>query len=244
MYPELYITGDKHGSWDQSLRFFKHPTKYAVIIAGDAGFEYGYNDKFSPYGIDSFDPYKKPYSNYKHVIWIVLRGNHDNRYWKHIGDDKWSLTSIDGCEGEFLIENKYPNILYVNDGGGKYNIFGKKILFIPGAFSIDGEYRKKFDYPYEPEEQLNKKEIDDLLDLIEKDNEYDYIVSHTYPYNIEKKIEKYFLSGSFTVDKNMEKFLQAVDETCSYKKWYFGHLHGDEEIDDKHHLLFHNIVKL
>ena len=68
----------------------------------------------------------------------------------------------------------------------------------------------------------------------------DVILSHTSP----KKYEpvEVFLSGidQNTVDKTMEEFLDTVEETIKYDKWYCGHYHT-EKIVDKIEFMFENI---
>lgn len=38
--------------------------------------------------------------------------------------------------------------------------------------------------------------------------------------------------------------LPEIDMTVDYKHWYFGHFHDDVEVDDRHTLLYQNVVEL
>jgi len=63
-----------------------------------------------------------------------------------------------------------------------------------------------------------------------KDN-VDIVLSHTCPY----KYLPYeaFLSGvdQSKVDQSTEKFLDEIEQTLNYKKWYCGHYHIEKSID-------------
>ena len=76
--------------------------------------------------------------------------------------------------------------------------------------------------------------------LNEKNNKIDVILSHTCPYkylpremfidNIDQK----------AVDNSTEYFLDEIEETTAYQKWYCGHFHTDKEIDNIE-FMYHNI---
>lgn len=137
----IFITGDTHGaSYDifHKISQIDNPKEDdKIIICGDAGFEY----------MDYIQGSAKKAAKKFPGSWIVLRGNHDSRYWathsKQINSsqwlphDDWALTE----DNKYLYQKKYPNILYVQDSGGLYNIGKYNFLFIPGAYSIDKNYR-------------------------------------------------------------------------------------------------------
>ena len=39
-------------------------------------------------------------------------------------------------------------------------------------------------------------------------------------------------------------YLQEIEEKVQYKHWFFGHYHMDQEVDEKHSLLYHALVLL
>lgn len=227
----VYVHGDLHGTIYEG-QFEWLPSGSVVIIAGDAGLEYG---RFIA------DNVKETMRFLSNITWYILRGNHDNRYWRrHRNDSGWTV------EGNYLIEDRYQNVLYLRDEGGVYDIQGQKFLMIPGAYSVDKMFRLMYRYPYEKREQLTIQEMDDILELTERDKEYDFVISHTYPIGLHGKLREFFLDGlsDSEVDATMEKFLQAVDDNVTYKKWFFGHMHGDKVLDDKHILLFHDMYRI
>lgn len=70
----------------------------------------------------------------------------------------------------------------------------------------------------------------------------DYIVTHTCPV----KIPKVLLEKS---DKDLEitelnQYLSEIDSKTNYKHWYFGHNHLDEDLTDKHTILYNKIIRI
>ena len=73
---------------------------------------------------------------------------------------------------------------------------------------------------------------------------FDYVLSHTAP--LSKEPTHLFLSNidQSTVDKSMEEFLEKIKNQIEFKKWFFGHYHSDEIIDDKFRLMYNDIIEL
>ena len=49
--------------------------------------------------------------------------------------------------------------------------------------------------------------------------------------------------GSFKTDE-LNAYLEEIKYKCEFKKWFFGHLHDDKQINDKEILLYHQIVRI
>lgn len=230
----IYVMGDIHGmatSFHSRVYFCIDDPQPddAIIICGDAGLEYGnYISK----------SLKQEMQEFSRTIYI-MRGNHDTRYWRDHPD--WVQ------ENNLLYQKKYDNIKYIKDEGGLYNIAGNNILFIPGAYSIDKDYRLSRGACYEWEEQLTWAEQDNIINICNNNN-IDYIISHTCPLRLQKYFKDLFLSfiDQSTVDNSMEKFLDKIDFILQsdFKHWYFGHYHADRNMEQKYTMLYKEIVKL
>jgi hypothetical protein len=190
------------------------------------------------------------------TLFIVMRGNHDDRYWEKaaggsfIIDKKWGYTEPDCFGGQFIYEKQYPNILYVKDEGGLYNIGGRAVLFIPGAYSVDIPYRLRMGLPVEEHEQLTQPEMDALLDAVKNYQGRLIVVSHTCPYSWMDAIAGLLhpdvdqSTVDFSMERGIEPIWDNVKDRCD--GWYFGHYHHDAEIngtDGIAHMLYHNLIR-
>ena len=245
----VYITGDKHGSVNEYINVIErlpHATEDDVIIVcGDAGLEYGGNIMGSC---------KKVMKKFPGT-WLILRGNHDTRYWR----DHFGLGSREPQEGwdisvKFgdltLYQEKYSNIHYLLDEGGLYTIEDYKYLMIPGAFSVDGDYRVANHYPYEWEEQLAAWERNELLDAVHYAKNIHFVCGHTFPHSQMSNLQHLFMDfiDQEKVDKTMECFIEGimldVEERPEFKHYFGGHYHSDQQIDKLYTVLRDGIIKI
>ncbi len=231
----VYVIADIHGSLQslqERIRLMPMLTEDDyIIIAGDAGLMYG------DYNMGSVKKFMKKLK----CKFIIIRGNHDNRYHDYArqNPDTWMFSD----DGMYAWENKYPNILYVKDGGGVYSIGGNSILFIPGAYSVDKPYRLARGLPFETREELTIDEADNLLEEAEQVR-FDYVVSHTCPYFLLPKLQYLFLDyvDQSKVSYWTEKICQAVYDNIggNYKAWYFGHFHDDRYFEEENLTMVYN----
>lgn len=249
----IFIRGDLHGDRYEVIRTIAqidNPTEEdKIIVCGDAGLSY-----------DTWKgtPAKKEMKKFP-GSWIILRGNHDDRYWEKncyikykneeptewIPREGWEITQ----DGLYLYQKKYPNILYVYDDGGLYTIDDYNFLFIPGAYSVDKYYRVSNNLPYNPDEQLTLEEQLRLINIVKECNEnnvpIDFVIGHTFPLHIEPYYRDLFLSfiKQSEVDKNTEKFLDVLskdfEQNFAFKHYFGGHFHDDRRLNDKYTMLYH-----
>ena len=155
---------------------------------------------------------------------FCVRGNHEER-----PENIDSYKEINMFDGKVYIEKNYPNLIFAKDGE-IYNIDGKSFLVIGGAYSIDKNYRLLYGYKWFKDEQLTDIEMKNILEKI-KGKHFDIVLTHTCPYKYEPT--ETFLNDidQTKVDKTMEHFLDKVEESISYNKWYCGHYHIEKKID-------------
>ena len=217
----FYITGDTHRDF---ARVHNLPKGSTLIILGDAGINYFLNEE---------DKELKEYLNSLDITFLCIQGNHEERP-ENI--PTYKEKKIHG--GKVFIEDDYPNLIFLKNGE-IYTINNKKVLVIGGAYSIDKNIRLLYGWHWFKDEQLSKSEMNTILEKYQGTH-VDVILSHTSP----KKYEpvEVFLSGidQSKVDKTMEEFLDTVEETIKYDKWYCGHYHT-EKIIDKIEFMFENI---
>lgn len=143
-------------------------------------------------------------------------------------------SEIEWNGGKAVVDAKSPNIVYLADEGGIYDLDGKKTLVIPGAYSVDRFWRLSNPrVPFEPDEMLAASEMNRIIDLA-AEAKPQRVVSHTAPLRWEDEISVLFLKGvvQSTIDKSMEKMMDAVLDAAggSIERWWFGHFHGDMEV--------------
>lgn len=252
MIKQWFITGDTHGAHETCvrLRIFKQknpdliPEETGIIFLGDVGINWCGESLGGSY--DAGD--KKAVNKFGYQLYL-LRGNHEFRPSTlsciEIGNDE-------NVKGMVYREPAYPNIHYFLDGGGQYWINDIKVFALPGAYSVDKNFRLATGKRWFRDEQMTLEERHDIYDSIKLYMElahYDediIILSHTCPLNFEPYIKYLFMDGldQESIDKSMEQFLDVIHETVpDYKHWYFGHFHDDKDFDDVHAtILFKSIV--
>ena len=216
----IYITGDKHGNYSEIFYFcnkYKTSINDIMIILGDAGINYY---------LDNRDYILKEKLKELPITLFCIHGNHEERPY-NISTYKTKIFK----NGIVYYEEKYPNILFAKDAE-IYDFNNNKTLVIGGAYSIDKNFRLIMGYNWYKSEQPNN-EIKSEVKKVLKDNNYkiDIILSHTCPY----KYMPYevFMSGidQSKVDNTTEEFLDKIESTVNYKRWYCGHFHTDKIID-------------
>ena len=225
----IYITGDTHRDFTRIL-FLTYQNKTTIndiiIILGDAGINF--------YDKATDDTLKKQLSQ-EPITFFCIHGNHEKRPQTI---NTYKEKQFKG--GTVYYEEAYPNLLFAKDGE-IYNFNNKKVLVIGGAYSVDKEYRQTLGYGWWEDEQPSQEIKDRILETIKNNNnKVDIVLSHTCPY----KYLPYevFIPGidQSTVDQSTEKFLDDIENTLNYKKWYCGHYHT-EKLVDKLEFLFESV---
>ena len=228
----IYITGDIHGNVFYIDNFFedKNISKDDILIMlGDVGINY-FND--------NCDKSRKRILNNIGMTIFCIHGNHEMR---PASIPSYRLINYKG--GKVWVEEEFPNILFAKDGevfDFEINSEQVKVLIIGGAYSVDKDYRLKMGYKWFSDEQPN----DEIKQYIEKkirnNNKFDIVLTHTAPIKYEPR--EWFIEGidDNNVDKSTEQWLDKIEDSIEYKKWYCGHYHG-EKVVNKLEFLFNTI---
>ncbi len=221
---DFIIIGDQHGEFSAIKGLFKtySPNMNAVIILGDAGFNFYLNKT---------DQKRKEEIQELGGLVYCVRGNHEERP-ENIASMELGFDEI--VNGYVYYEPKYSNIRYFIDGS-IYDLIGFKTLVIGGAYSVDKEYRliRSGKNPEEhwtgwfKSEQLTQEEMDLISDFI-KGRTVDFVLSHTCPRSWQPF--DLFLSqiDQKKIDKSMENWLDDLRLTFKWNvAWLFGHFHDD-----------------
>jgi len=137
----VYITGDCHGDFfkiEYFCRQMKTTKEDVLIILGDVGLNYY---------LDSSDNKRKKKLEKLPITLFCIHGNHEERPYLVPG---YELQEWHG--GQVYVQKKYPNLLFAKDGE-IYDLMGKKVIVIGGAYSVDKEYRLSRGWRWFPSEQ-------------------------------------------------------------------------------------------
>ena len=144
-----------------------------------------------------------------------------------------------------------------------FEIGGKKIFTFGGASSHDitggiletddpdfKRKKKSLDregIPYRinhltwwAEELANEEEMEEgRRNLRKHDYTVDYIVTHCCSTGTQA-----FLDGSRYVSDRETDYLEFIKNYTNYKKWFFGHYHGNRNVFDKEILIYEQIIRI
>lgn len=222
----LYFTGDTHGEkerfCEEKMQGESTWTKEDVVfVCGDFGYIM-YDDKTEQAYLDELAT--KPYTI------CFCDGNHEN------------FTALNSYPVEIWNGGKVhkirPNIIHLMRGQ-IFNIQGKKIFSMGGAYSID-KATKQYQGIHWAEELPSDLEYREAIENLKRANfQVDYIISHTAP----QRIIRYMGKIPDAHDAQLTGFLEWVMCETKFKKWYFGHWHLEREVMDDFQCLWYDVVR-
>lgn len=217
MINRVFITGDTHANFSRFRNYDKEIQKdenTAIIILGDAGFNYFLDDRDSHLK-------NKISKTYKFKIYCV-RGNHEAR---PQNVDGMEMIYDHDVQGEVYYQSRWPNIRYFRDFG-IYYILNYKIGIIGGAYSVDKFYRLSRGIQWFQDEQLSSYEMDTALQYF-TDQKVHFMLTHTCPIQWEPTDLFLGFIDQSKVDKKMEIFLENIKHNVMGNIWCFGHYHAN-----------------
>ena len=78
-----------------------------------------------------------------------------------------------------------------------------------------------------------------IHNLAENDNKVDFIITHC----CSSSSQALYSGGRFTPDM-LTDYLEKIRQTCSFKKWFFGHYHDNRNINAEEILLYEQIIRI
>jgi hypothetical protein len=190
------------------------------IILGDGGFLWPGNQRADVYNFKALSCRSFP------VLCVI--GNHEPML--GVMND---LEETDIGIGERVYKiSTNPFVAYFKRGR-VYTIEGFKFLVLGGALSVDADSRIPGASWWE-NEYWTENEKDDLFKLLIKDSSFDFVLAHTGPNFINKKL---FQNSMVFTDKFSDKVAalnNTVDDMIFCKQWWCGHWHQDKYWYDEH----------
>lgn len=220
----ILLTGDTHAQIDRLL--FLNDSEMTkediVIVLGDFGF-----------------------------IWK------DNKYTdetlKLLGEKKCTIAFLDGNHENFSLIRAKETITEWNGGrvgmlpygvihllrGEIYKINGKIVGVCGGANSIDKARRIEGESWWK-EEEITDADVDNFAANLSKikDKKIDIMLSHDAPASLVPLVKLYsYVNNTGETSKSQDQ-LERILQMANIEKWYFGHWHISEQLDDKFECLY------
>ena len=237
----ILLLGDIHGQTAPVENVWRRTGKTAnssdvLILLGDVGANYYLNGRDTKF--------KKKLGKFG-FTYFCIRGNHEERPENCAEKNPKDWHQEDFFGNIVWVEDAFPYIKYALDQPAFYIMNGKSALVIPGAYSVDKEYRLQRGWTWFKDEQLSYIERVESYSLLNRT--YNYVLSHTCPVSWLPHIQDLFLNqlDQGKIDKTMENYLQYVASNIHWDHWYFGHYHDDRDIGAyKATMLFHQELPL
>ncbi len=219
----IYVTGDTHG---EIVRFEKSYIKKiknndTLIICGDFGFIWN--------GSEHEQRILSLLSKLKFNI-LFLDGKHENFELLK----KYKLVDIFGSQAQQIRKNIYHLLR-----GHIYEIEGKTIFTFGGGESPDKEIRINTGTWWKDEMPTINEMKHAVNELREYGEKIDYVLTHEPSGYIKKIINR----NSYKIN-SLETFLNSLSKSIEYKKWFFGCMHIDKKISEKHYAVFKEIIPI
>ena len=220
-----YVIGDVHGSFLPIHNFYQimydkdilaSSEKNLMICLGDFGANFFFNHRDRNF--------KKKLGKYP-FTYFVIRGNHEQRP-SIIAKNNSDWEMQDYLDGPVWVEKEYNYIKYAMDYPEWYEYRLLDILTIPGAYSVDKYKRLASGWSWFPDEQLTKQEMEKCEHMVCYKNNWNLVLSHTCPKEVEPTDLFLDVVDQSMVDKTMEYWLNDISHQIDYNLWMFGHYHN------------------
>lgn len=226
----IYVTGDLHGRVDiKKLSSSNFPeginltrSDY-VIICGDFGLIWERNSRKDKYWLSWLD--EKPWT----TLWID--GNHENF-------DLLNEYLVDDWQGG-KVHKITDNIIHLCRGS-LFELNGKRVFAFGGAESHDKQYRRpgrswwEDEMPTVEEMEYGRKILDSA------DWNVDIVLTHSLPSRIQNDL---FKDHDYPTNA-LTDYFDKIDSRLDFKTWFSGHYHKSIKYDEKHILVYNDIVRI
>ena len=221
----IYVTGDCHGNFARfEQKHFSEQANMtkddAVIITGDFGGVW-FGDSRDDETLDWLE--RLPFT----LVYVC--GNHEN----YDALERYPVAEWHGGK----VHRIRPHVLHLMRGQ-IFELEGCRFFTMGGTKSHDTNHRINHISWWRQELPSDEEYIEALQNLERYNWQVDYIITHCAPTSIA-------LAGSRHNEADrLTDFLQEVRERATYHYWLFGHYHDNRAIDEKHILLWEQIVRV
>ena len=245
----ICITGDTHGGFQRfGNKYFPQQREMSrddyMIISGDFGGVWDGSAEEN-YWLNWLED--KPWT----TLWVD--GNHENfDMLKRLPVEEWKNGRVQRIRPHILRllrgqAYEIDGLTFFTMGGASSHDIQDGILD-PSAPDFEREYwwkrrtRQRFrvlGHSWWPDELPSDEEYLTALATLERIGwRADCVITHCAPSRIVRR-----LNPDYTTDR-LNDFLDMVDQRLEFQYWFFGHYHDNQAVDDRHILLWEQIVQL
>ena len=221
----IYVTGDTHGNFRRfQPEYFPEQANMTkddtVIITGDCGGVW-FGDSRDDETLDWLE--RLPFTL------AFVCGNHEN----YDALERYPVAEWHGGK----VHRVRPHVLHLMRGQ-VFELESYRFFTMGGAKSHDTNHRINH-ISWWRQELPSDEEYSEALQNLERYNwQVDYIITHCAPTSIA------LMGSRHNEADRLTDFLQEVRERAKYHYWLFGHYHDNKAIDEKHILLWEQIVQI
>lgn len=165
---------------------------------------------------------------------FVVDGNHENF------DMLEKLPVTHGFGGS--IQEIRPHVVRLMRGE-TYTIGGHTFFVVGGAHSIDAQWR----VPHQswwPQEVPVESERERIAAAAQAVGEVDYVLTHCPPTGCYRWYRSRFPKFWGPSDEYTDWLEEHVEGQFAYKRWFYGHIHMDLPLDERHTVLYNEVFDL
>ena len=232
--PSVWVTGDVHGSYDidkLSGRAWPEGRRLSrqdlLVVCGDFGMPWdGSNEE--RYWLSWLDG--KPWTT------LYVDGNHEN--YGRLAD----LPVAERWGGRVQAYPDFPNVVHLMRGE-VYELGDKRFFCMGGASSQDRRWREpgvswwEEELPSAEELAAAEKHLDDVGWQV------DYVVTHCCSARLQPAATRKAHRGRYPVDR-LNEWFDMLEDRLTFDQWFFGHYHADAQLDEKHRLIYRDVVRV
>ena len=221
----IYVTGDLHGNFERfKPKYFPKQANMTkndtVIITGDFGGVW-FGDSRDDETLDWLE--RLPFTL------AFVCGNHENY-------DALERYPVDDWHGG-RVHRIRPHVLHLMRGQ-IFELEGCRFFTMGGAKSHDTNHRINHLSRWQQELPSDEEYAEARRNLDAVGWAVDYIITHCAPTSIARMESRHNEADRLT------DFLQKIWDKTDYRYWLFGHYHDNKAIDEKHILLWEQIVQI
>jgi len=223
----IILSGDTHGMHDMGkvTEYFYVHKGYSkddyLIILGDTGilWDGGQSDREVQTTLENLP-----------VTTLWIDGNHDNFDML----EEYDTEIWHGGKVQFISDS----IIHLCRGQ-VFELEEKTFFTFGGGYSTD-KMNRTAGITWWPQEMPSNDEYEEGLNSLERAGwKVDYILTHTCPEYVAQELVTYIDPE----EEPLQRYLEQIAEYTECRKWYFGHWHMDETIDD-FRCLYNDMVEL